>query len=88
MFATRAHRKIPMTEGPLLRNTLFFSLPLMLSGFLQLLFNAADTIVVGRFSGQQALAAVGSTGSINQLLICLFLGLGTGANVVATANTH
>lgn len=82
MFATRAHRKIPMTEGPLLRNTLFFSLPLMLSGFLQLLFNAADTIVVGRFSGQQALAAVGSTGSINQLLICLFLGLGTGANVV------
>ena len=82
MPASRMHRKIPMTEGPLIRNTLFFSLPLIFSGFLQLMFNAADTIVVGRFSGQQALAAVGSTGSINQLLICLFLGLGTGANVV------
>ncbi len=82
MSGSRAHRKVPMTEGPLFRNTLFFSLPLMFSGFLQLMFNAADTIVVGRFSGQQALAAVGSTGSINQLLICLFLGLGTGANVV------
>jgi len=82
MFHFRSARKVPMTEGPLIKNTLLFSLPLMLSGFLQLMFNAADTIVVGRFSGQQALAAVGSTGSINQLLICLFLGLGTGANVV------
>lgn len=82
MSGSRAHRKVPMTEGPLIRNTLIFSLPLMFSGFLQLMFNAADTIVVGRFSGQQALAAVGSTGSINQLLICLFLGLGTGANVI------
>ena len=82
MFASRAQRKINMTEGPLFRSTLLFSLPLMFSGWLQLLFNAADTIVVGRFSGAQALAAVGSTGSINQLIICLFLGLGTGANVV------
>ena len=82
MLHSRAGHKVPMTEGPLLKNTFLFSLPLMFSGILQLLFNAADTIVVGRFSGQQALAAVGSTGSINQLLICLFLGLGTGANVV------
>ena len=82
MFFSRSSRKVPMTEGPLLKNTFVFSLPLMFSGWLQLLFNAADTIVVGRFSGSQALAAVGSTGSINQLLICLFLGLGTGANVV------
>ena len=82
MFFSRSSHKVPMTEGPLLKNTFIFSLPLMFSGWLQLLFNAADTIVVGRFSGQQALAAVGSTGSLNQLLICLFLGLGTGANVI------
>jgi len=82
MFRSHTHRNINMTEGPLFRSTLLFSLPLIFSGWLQLLFNAADTIVVGRFSGSQALAAVGSTGSVNQLLICLFLGLGTGANVV------
>ena len=82
MAASRSRSSIPMTEGSLFRNTFLFSLPLILSSWLQLLFNAADTIVVGRFSGAQALAAVGSTGSINQLLICLFLGLGTGANVI------
>ena len=82
MLHTRSRRSINMTSGPLFRNTLLFSLPLMFSSWLQLLFNAADTIVVGRFSGAQALAAVGSTGSVNQLLICLFVGLGTGANVI------
>ena len=82
MVTSRLNRKVDMTQGPLFLNSLLFSLPLMFSGILQLMFNAADTIVVGRFSGTQALAAVGSTGSINQLLICLFLGLGTGANVV------
>ena len=82
MLHSRARRHVNMTEGPLFLNTLLFSLPLIFSGWLQLLFNAADTIVVGRFSGAQALAAVGSTGSVNNLLICLFLGLGTGANVI------
>ena len=82
MFRKHSRHTLDMTSGPLLRNTFLFSLPLMCSGILQLMFNAADTIVVGRFSGAQALAAVGSTGSLNQLIICLFLGLGTGANVV------
>ena len=54
--------EIDMCEGPLLGKILLFALPLMLSGVLQLLFNAADVIVVGRFTGHEALAAVGSTG--------------------------
>ena len=57
MFKTHSHRTMDMTEGPILTKVLFFSLPIMLSGILQLLFNAADTIVVGRFAGRQALAA-------------------------------
>lgn len=53
--------EIDMCNGPLLGKILVFSIPLMLSGILQLLFNAADIIVVGRFAGSTALAAVGST---------------------------
>ncbi|HBA62256.1 MAG TPA: MATE family efflux transporter, partial [Lachnospiraceae bacterium] len=55
--------EIDMCHGPLLGKILLFSVPLMLSGILQLLFNAADVVVVGRFAGSQSLAAVGSTGS-------------------------
>ncbi len=72
-----------LTDGNLLINILIFSLPLMLSGILQLLFNAADTIVVGRFAGKASLAAVGSTTSLIHLLVNLFIGLAVGANVVA-----
>lgn len=72
-----------LTEGNLLLNILTFSLPLMLSSILQLLFNAADTIVVGQFAGKTSLAAVGSTTSLIHLLINLFIGLSVGANVVA-----
>ena len=82
MFKSRAHRNIVMTEGSLWRSTLLFALPIFLSGLLQLFFNAADTIVVGRFAGQEALAAVGSVGSLNALLVNIFLGLSIGANVI------
>ena len=51
MFKTHAHRTMDMTEGSLLTKVLFFSLPIMLSGILQLLFNAADIVVAGRFAG-------------------------------------
>jgi Na+-driven multidrug efflux pump len=59
-----------------------FALPLALSGILQLTFNAADVIVVGQFAGQTALAAVGSTGALINLIINLFAGLSTGVNVL------
>lgn len=73
---------IDMVNGPLLKNIWAFAIPLMLTNLLQMLFNAADTVVVGRFAGQQALAAVGATGSLCFLLISLFNGLSVGSNVL------
>lgn len=74
--------EMDMTSGPLLGKILAFSFPLMCTGVLQLLFNAADIIVVGRYAGHTALAAVGSTSSLINLLVNLFVGLSVGANVL------
>ena len=74
--------EIDMCSGPLPGKILLFTLPLMLSGILQLLFNAADVVVVGRFAGNEALAAVGSTGALTNLLVNMFIGLSVGANVL------
>ena len=71
-----------MLHGPVMPKLLAFALPLMLSSILQLAFNAADVIVVGRFEGDAALAAVGTPGPLINLLVNLFLGLSVGANVV------
>ena len=71
-----------MTEGRLLPKILLFSLPLMASSVLQLLFNAADVVVVGKFAGSEALAAVSSTTSLINLITQLFIGLSIGVNVV------
>ena len=79
---SRESYKLDMCNGPVLPKVIAFSLPLMLSGCLQLLFNAADVIVVGRFAGKESLAAVGSTSSLTNLLINLFIGLSIGTNVV------
>lgn len=79
----RGSYEINMTEGPLLGKLVRFSVPLALSGILQLLFNAADIVVVGRFAGNQALAAVGSTSALNMLIVNLFMGLSIGVNVLA-----
>lgn len=74
--------EIDMCQGPLLGKILLFSIPLMLSGVLQLLFNAADVVVVGRFAGSQSLAAVGSTSSLINMLTNVFIGLSVGTNVL------
>ncbi len=81
--SAKASNQINMTEGPIFSKLLKFSIPLILSSVLQLLFNAADVVVVGRFAGDNSLAAVGSTGSLVNLLINLFMGLSVGTNVVA-----
>ena len=73
--------EIDMCNGPLLGKILLFTLPLIASGILQLLFNAADMVVAGRYAGSIALAAVGSTSSLINLLINIFMGLSVGANV-------
>ena len=77
------HYEMDMTQGSILGKMLRFSLPLMASSILQLLFNAADIVVVGRFAGDNSLAAVGSTSSLINLLTNLFVGLSIGANVLA-----
>lgn len=74
--------EIDMCNGPLLGKIIVFYVPLMLSGVLQLLFNAADIIVVGQFAGDEALAAVGSTSSLINLLVNVFIGLSVGTNVL------
>ena len=74
--------RMDMTEGPLTSKIIQFTIPVMLSAILQLLFNTADVIVVGRFSGKTALAAVGSTGALINMLVSLFMGLSIGTNVL------
>ena len=73
---------LDMTTGPFFKKILIFSIPLMLTGVLQLIYNAADVMVVGRFAGSESLAAVGSTSSLINLIVNLFVGLSTGAGVV------
>lgn len=77
-----ANYEIDMLNGPLLFKIIRFYIPLMLSGILQLLYNAADIIVVGRFTGSTALAAVGSTASMTNLIVSLFIGLSVGTSVL------
>lgn len=79
---TSQKRNMDMSSGPLLSKMLIFALPIMAMNMLQLLFNAADMIVVGRFSGSHALAAVGATGSLINLIVTLFMGLSVGTNVI------
>ena len=77
-----AGRQMDMLKGSLLDKILVFALPLAASSILQQLFNSADVAVVGRFSGSQALAAVGGNGAVVNLLINLFVGLSVGTNVL------
>ena len=71
-----------LCEGAILPKLFVYAIPLILSSLLQLMFNTADVIIVGRFSGSQALAAVGSTTSLINLLVNLFLGVSIGTNVL------
>lgn len=74
--------EVDMTRGPILGHLVRFSLTVTLTGVLQLLYNTVDTIVVGQFAGREALAAVGSTGALINLLITVFIGLSVGASIV------
>jgi len=74
-------RNTDMLEGPLFLNVVRYSIPIILTSLLQLLFNAADLVVVGRFCGSISVAAVGATGAITNLIVNLFVGLSVGAGV-------
>lgn len=76
--------EIDMSKGSIFKNLIRFAIPLMLTNLLQIFYNAADTVIAGRWEGSHALAAIGSTSSLNNLLINLFLGLSIGASVVVS----
>ncbi len=71
-----------LTEGPILKKFLMYMIPIILSNFMQQLYNSADSVVVGRFAGANALAAVGATTSLTYLMVNFFVGLSVGTNVV------
>ena len=80
--------EIDMCNGTIMDKLISFSVPLMLSGILQLMFNAVDIIVVGRFAGSQSLAAVGSTTALINMFVNLFIGVSLGANVLALTSLY
>lgn len=80
------HQKVSLTEGAIAKALVGFAIPLILTSILQQLYNTADLLIVGRYAGKVAMAAVGATGPITQLIIGLFVGLSTGAGVVVAQN--
>lgn len=86
MLLSKKNHTLDMTTGPFVKKIFTFAMPLMLMGILQLLYNTADTAVVGRFAGKEALAAVGATGSLVSLILNIFMGLSTGSGVVQGRN--
>ncbi len=83
----RLKKTVDMTEGPFLGKMIKFAIPLVITGLLQCLYNAADLVVVGQFRGDVAVAAVGSTGSLTNLILGLFMGLSVGAGVLVAQYT-
>lgn len=80
-MANTTIRSRSMLDGPLLKNIILYTIPIILTGILQLLFNAADLIVVGQFCGELSVAAVGNAGTISSLAVNLFIGLSVGTSV-------
>ena len=83
--AAMAKHTMDLTTGSVTKKLLIFTMPILASNLLQQFYNAADTVVVGKFASDTALAAVGSTGSLTALILSLFIGLTAGTNV-ACAN--
>lgn len=80
----KKNRDINLTEGSIVSGLIYFAIPLLLSNFLQQLYNTADLMIVGIYAGKNPMAAVGATGAISNLLIGLFLGLTSGASVIVS----
>lgn len=78
----KKQNSMDMCNGPLFKKIIFYTVPIILASVLQLFFNAADLVIVGRYAGSVSVGAVGATGSIINLTVCLFMGLSLGAGVV------
>ena len=79
---------INLTDGPILRSIITFAIPIVISNIFQQLYNTADIMIVGRFLGQDALAAVGATAAIFELLVGFSLGVGNGMDVIIALSTN
>ena len=84
----RGALSVNMTEGSLWKNMLLFSLPLMMTQVLEVLFNLSDVAIAGKFADYRALGAVGSTTLLVSLFTGLLIGMGSGVNVAAVSYTH
>lgn len=80
----KATKKIDMTDGPIMRLVILFALPICVGNILQQLYNTVDTLVIGNFCDYSALAAVGTSAQPVELLLCVFLGIGTGASIIVS----
>lgn len=75
-------KKIDMTTGPIMKNVLLFALPIVIGNILQQLYTTVDTLVVGNFCGKELLAAIGTSSQPVEVLLCIFLGIGTGVSIL------
>ena len=76
--------KMDMTQGPIMRKVLAFALPICAGNVLQQLYSTVDTVVIGNFCGSTSLAAVGTSSQPVELLLCIFLGIGTGVSILVS----
>lgn len=80
-------RNMDMTQGPIMKRIVLFALPICAGNILQQLYNTVDTLVIGNFCGTQSLAAVGTSGQPVELLLCIFMGMGTGVSILVAQFT-
>lgn len=85
--ASEKRKKIDMTTGPIMRNILLFALPIVTGNILQQLYTTVDTLVVGRFCGKTSLAAIGTSSQPVEVLLCIFLGIGSGVSILVSQST-
>ena len=77
-------KKIDMTSGPIMKKVLLFALPIILGNVLQQLYTTVDTLVIGNYCGSTSLAAVGTSSQPVEVLLCIFLGIGTGVSILVS----
>ena len=80
-------KNMDMTQGPIMKLIVLFALPICAGNILQQLYNTVDTLVIGNFCGTQSLAAVGTSGQPVELLLCIFMGMGTGVSILVAQFT-
>lgn len=77
-------KKIDMTTGPIMKNVFLFAVPIVLGNILQYLYTTVDTLVIGNYCGKTSLAAVGTSAQPVEVLLCIFLGIGTGVSILVS----